>query len=322
LFNIEITGAYDPDLNKLAQFKKIHSIKRSYQSSNDLINDNEINTIYICSPTAFHKADVLKAVDAHKNVFCEKPLATNLADVKEMCTRAKTEDVVSQVGFVIRYMPIFNYIRDELIKSSELGKMMTIMFRDDQKFPINGKYMSDWRAKKEISGGGTLIEHSIHDIDAIMAIAGKFKKIYCTTKFFSKYNVEDLAILNFELENKVSGTLTSCWHTIERDERYIEIFFEKGWLNIQVNPMMVVNLQIGKKRAKKLDISELHQTACSKQNYDPNYLLFPYYYEDLEFIRAINDNLTVKTGFEEALEVHKVIDAAYKSAETQQPISL
>ncbi|TFF88353.1 MAG: Gfo/Idh/MocA family oxidoreductase [Promethearchaeota archaeon] len=323
LYDIEILAASDVDKERLNNFGKRNQIEKLYDIPEDLINDNEIDTIYICTPTKYHKKYVLQSLQKNKHVFCEKPVATNLNDVEELRNVARSTDVISQVGFVIRYSPLFENFMEEFLNNNDLGRIMTIMFRDDQKFPIGGKYKSSWRAKKEITGGGTLIEHSIHDIDAIMAMTeSKIKKLYCQTKYFSKFDVEDLAIINFELENNISGTLTSCWHNIKRDERLIEIFFENGWLRIEITPKVDIQLKIGDNKTQKLKANRIQRDICEKKGLNPNYVNFPYYYEDLEFISSINNNTKPKTGFEEALVAHKVIDAAYKSAELDKIINI
>ena len=298
IFPIEVIAATDVDKDRLEKFCIKNNIEKICNDPMDVIKDKTINTVYICTPTKFHKEYVLKLLKEGKNIFCEKPLATNLNDVKEMCNAAKHSSPISQVGFVIRYSPIFEFLKDELLNNEELGKMMTIMFRNDQTFPIGGKYGSFWRSDKNVSGGGTLIEHSIHDIDILMAIGGKFKSVYCNTRYFSKYNVEDLGILSYELENNVIGTLTSCWHNIpRRDERLIEIFFEKGWIKIEISEIIKIITRINRK-TKKLDPNKVQKQICEKKGINPNYLLFPYYYEDLEFIRAVYEMKKSKTGFE------------------------
>ncbi|MHA1229908.1 MAG: Gfo/Idh/MocA family protein [Candidatus Helarchaeota archaeon] len=323
LFDLKIEAAYDIDKNRLENFCKRYNINKQYYDLGDFFEDNEINAIYVCTPTKYHKDYVLKCFEHKKNVFCEKPLATNLNDVKEIYNASKRVNVISQVGFVIRYTPIFDYMVEKFTNNKEFGRMMTIMFRDDQTFPIGGKYRSYWRSKKELTGGGTLIEHSIHDLDAIITLCGDIKSIYCKTRFYSKYDVEDLAILSFELENGALGTLTSCWHQIpKRDERLIEVFYENAWLKIEITPKIKIELKEAGKRTQKLKVDEIQREICQKKGLNSNYINFPFYYEDLEFIYSINDNKKSKTGFEAALKAHEVIDAAYKSAKTNEIIRL
>ncbi|MHA1271413.1 MAG: Gfo/Idh/MocA family protein [Candidatus Helarchaeota archaeon] len=319
--NIEIYGASDIDQGRMNKFGINYGIKNLYENPDDLITNEEIDTIYVCTPTNSHKKYVLKALNEGKNVFCEKPLATNLNDVIEMCEAVKKSKGISQVGFVIRFSPIFEYLKNKLLNDNRLGRMMTIIFRNDQAFPIGGKYKSYWRSNIDMTGGGTLIEHSIHDIDIIMVLGGKFRKLYCNTSYFSDHNVEDLAVLNFELDNGALGTLTSCWHNINRDERLIEIFFENGWLKIEITPLINLEFMI-KKKHKKLSQEEIQKQICEDKGIDAKYLIFPYYYEDLEFIRSINNGTKPKATFEDALNAHKIIDAAYKSAKLNKVIEI
>ena len=102
-------------------------------------------------------------------VFCEKPLAPTLADCLEIA--ALLEQVPHQVGLVLRHAPVFRpWPRPS--RRAGYGRPMALVLRDDQYFPIQGMYGSTWRSDVDKAGGGTLIEHSIHDLDVLDWILG------------------------------------------------------------------------------------------------------------------------------------------------------
>ena len=80
--------------------------------------------------------------------------------------------VASQCGLVLRSAPVFRALRD-LVQGGTLGAPMAAVFRDDQYFPIQGTYASQWRADVAQAGGGCLIEHSIHDLDILRFCFGE-----------------------------------------------------------------------------------------------------------------------------------------------------
>jgi predicted dehydrogenase len=89
-------------------------------------------------------------------VFCEKPLAVDLAGAEALAATARP--IAAQVGLVLRSAPVFGALR-AVVQSGELGAVMAAVFRDDQYFPIQGMYGSRWRADVGAAGGGCLIEH-------------------------------------------------------------------------------------------------------------------------------------------------------------------
>src|SRR3990170_542458 len=126
------------------EFARLARAERWTADPDELIASPEVNTVYVCTPTAEHKELVLKAAAAGKHVFCEKPLARTLADAREMHESVRAAGVRHQVGLILRHSPIFTVLKD-LLSDPKLGRLMAVLFRDDQFFPIQSHYASDWR---------------------------------------------------------------------------------------------------------------------------------------------------------------------------------
>src|SRR3974390_1955639 len=121
------------------------------------------DVVWVCTPTGAHRDAVEQAVAHGRAVFCEKPLAPDLAGAEILAALVGGDDRPtsggpSQVGLVLRSSPVFRALRD-VLASGELGRPMTAVFRDDQYFPIQGLYGSTWRGDVRVAGGGCLIEH-------------------------------------------------------------------------------------------------------------------------------------------------------------------
>ncbi len=130
------------------------------------------DAVWVCTPTASHRPSVEAAVARGWAVFCEKPLATDLAGAEALAATVAGSGVPSQVGLVLRIAPVFRALR-EVLASGDLGAPMTAIFRDDQYFPVQGVYGSTWRGDVTVAGGGCLIEHSIHDLDILRFCFGE-----------------------------------------------------------------------------------------------------------------------------------------------------
>jgi len=123
-----------------------------------------VDVAWICTWTAAHLVAVEAAADRGVAVFCEKPLAPDLASATRVA--AALERIPHQVGLVLEWAPVFRRMR-EAVQTQEFGVPLAAVMRDDQYFPIQGRYGSTWRRDVAQAGGGTLIEHSIHDIDVL-----------------------------------------------------------------------------------------------------------------------------------------------------------
>lgn len=98
--NIKILGVADIDENKLNNLKRNNPYNVEYFTTNpdEIIKDKNINVMYITTPTKFHKDYYIRIAEEGKYIFCEKPLAFTLEDIKEMISVEKKQGVLTQVG--------------------------------------------------------------------------------------------------------------------------------------------------------------------------------------------------------------------------------
>ena len=104
------------------------------------------------------------------------------------------------------------------------------MIRDDQFIPIQGHYASTWRADRNLVGAGTLLEHSIHDIDMLHLLGGPIERVSAhTTNFHGHDGIEDVATATLRFARGALGTLNSVWHdNLARPSlRRVELFCER-----------------------------------------------------------------------------------------------
>jgi predicted dehydrogenase len=261
---------------------------------------------------------VLRAAASEKHVFCEKPLATSLADVQEMVQAVESAGVKHGVGLVLRHSPILTVLKS-LIEDQSLGRLMVISLRDDQFFPVQGHYDSDWRADRAIVGAGTLLEHSIHDVDALHWLGGDVASVSGATRNFAGYEgVEDLATVHFEFESGALGELTSVWHSVlgRPSTRRLEVFFEKGVFWIDNDFLGPINLQTHAAIPEVLSEEEVRTRYLKIVGLegDQYEAALRYSFEDYLFLKAVEDDQDPYPDFRVALSAHRTLDAAYRSA--------
>lgn len=277
-----------------------------------------LNTVYICTETAEHPALVERAATLGLNIFCEKPLAKTLADVERMAAAVRSAGVVNQVGLVLRYSPVFTVLKD-LMSDPSLGRLLTAHLRDDQFFPVGGSYGSSWRGSFERAGGGTLLEHSIHDVDLFRWLFGPIQRVRCRTRYTSGHEgIEDLALITFDHGAGHSTTLSSVWHGCldRKSTRRLEVFFEAGYFATDQDYFgsIVVQGRSGPERVIGADeVMERYQALAGLSD-DEMRLASIGAFEDYAFLRCVLEGTRAHPDFETALGAHRVVDACYRSA--------
>ena len=171
---------------------------RALESAEEIIADPSIDAVWICTPTAMHRQVCIAAARAGKHIFCEKPLAMTAAEASAMAAAIKAAGVISQVGLVLRFSPVYNVIK-AMFAEDGVGKLLSVTMRDDQDFPTRGAHASAWRNDPSLTAGGTLIEHSVHDFDLLTWMFGPVTSLYCRTRNLNGADgVEDFGATSME----------------------------------------------------------------------------------------------------------------------------
>ena len=148
--------------------------------------------------------------------------------------RSTRSGVTNQVGLILRRSPAFVWAR-HLVEAPDAGRVMTVVFRDDQYIPMQGTYGSTWRGDRAKAGAGTLLEHSIHDVDMLRFLAGDVTSVSARDAHFHRLDgIEDVMAVSMAFADGGAGTLTSVWHdNLARPSlRRVEVFCERRWVAI------------------------------------------------------------------------------------------
>lgn len=175
--------AADPSEEALSATNRNCSFERLSGDPSDVADHPEVEAVLVTGPTATHAATVVRAVRAGKAVMCEKPLAPTFAEVQTMVAAVVASGVVSQVGFHSRFNPIFNRL-NELVTNRDLGAPLGYLLREDQFWPTGAVVAghSSWRSDRSQSGGGALLEHTIHGCDLLVQMFGPAASVSARTR--------------------------------------------------------------------------------------------------------------------------------------------
>lgn len=317
----------DRDEERARAFAQVAGLSLCTTYSGELIGSPDVNTVYVCTPTGSHRELVLEAARAGKAVFCEKPLARNLEEARQMLDAVLSTGVPHQVGLVLRHSPIFTVMKD-LMADPGLGRPMAVILRDDQFFPIQGHYGSDWRGDHEVAGGGALIEHSIHDLDLLTWLMGDVETVSGRTHNFAGHaGVEDLASVWLRFRSGAEGHLVSVWHNVlsRPSLRHIEVFWENGYFACDQDMYGELRYQTRATPDGVLSQDEVNErylrlVGLSGDEYME--ALTRYSLEDYFFLRDLAEGRPPFPGFDVAIRAHELLDAIYRSAAEGREVAL
>ena len=308
----------DKRIERAEAFARLVGATQVSSDAAELIAAQDIDALYICTETAEHVALVHAAVAAGKHVFCEKPLAKNLADARAMLAAVERAGVVNQVGLVLRFSPVFRVL-EELMRTEDLGVLLSAHLRDDQFLPVRGHYASGWRGDVERAGGGTLIEHSIHDVDLFRRLFGEVHSVRCTARYVAGLpGIEDVALVRFSHVGGADTTLTSVWHDIDErgSSRRFEAFFQRGWFSTEDDYFGSVSYQLQKGAPVTLSADEVFARFLALEGLDAADFDMRAVggLEDRRFVEAARVGRPAQPDFATAVAAHRIVEACYRSA--------
>lgn len=313
LVDARVTATHDTVPKRAAAFALAHGAVAC--DDLDALLD-QVDVVWVCTWTAAHQPVVAAAAERGLAVFCEKPLAPTLPACEAVA--AALARVPHQVGLVLRHVPVFQALVDE-VRSGRHGRPLAVVFRDDQYFPVQGAYASEWRADVTRAGGGTLFEHSIHDIDVLRWLLGDPVRVRADVA--SRYQhpgIDDVAALTLTFSDDSVATLTSVWHQIlsRGSTRRVEVFCDDAlvWLDDDAAGPLHVETS-DRSETVPTDppawVTELGGSDLLAR------LLGEYAPATKAFLDALAEDGAAAVGFPDAataLAAHRVVDAAYRSA--------
>lgn len=233
-----VVAVMSRNAEKAESYAKRHNIKKWYTDPLELINDPEINAIYIATPPSSHATFAIMAMKAGKPVYIEKPLAASYEDCARINRISELTGVPCFVAYYRRYLPYFQKVK-QIIQSGAIGTPANVQIRfsvppRDLDYKSNGSL--PWRLQPDIAGGGYFYDLAPHQLDLIQDIFGVITRAhgYCSN-MAKLYKAEDTISACFYFENGLPGSGSWCFvgHQSAKEDR-IEVIGEKGMLSLSV----------------------------------------------------------------------------------------
>ena len=158
---------------KAKDYAERHGVSKWYESARELIDDAEVNAVYVATPPAFHEELTILALKAGKPVYVEKPMALNVSAAERIQLAAKETDVKVSVAHCRRQQPLFKKVK-ELLEMGAIGTVRIVnmkLFQSPQP-ELGVKSEKNWRVDPKISGGGFFHDLAPHQLDLMLYYFG------------------------------------------------------------------------------------------------------------------------------------------------------
>ena len=215
-----------------------HGIRKWYTDAQELIDDPDVNAVYIATPPASHATYAIMAMRAGKPVYIEKPLAASYDDCVRINRISEQTGVPCFVAYYRRYLPYFQKVKS-LIQEDVIGKTITVQVRyacPPRQYDHLPKEQLPWRLQPQISGGGYFYDLAPHQLDLLQDFFGVSTRAhgYCSNRA-GLYEVEDNVSASFQFENGLNGSGSWCFvgHESSREDR-IQVVGDKGMVSFSV----------------------------------------------------------------------------------------
>jgi myo-inositol 2-dehydrogenase/D-chiro-inositol 1-dehydrogenase len=300
-----VTAVHDPDAERARELAARYGA--AVVGEDELLD--HVDAVYVTTWTSEHPRLVAKAAAHGKAIFCEKPLAVNAKFAAEMAGIVEKAGVPNQVGLVLRFLAPFRFVK-HLLADPRAGRVLAVVFRDDQYLPTQGQYRSSWRGDPARAGRGALLEHSIHDLDVlhwwlgpVRAVSGVVREVHGLAR------IDDVAAARLDFTSGAVASLVSVWHDVlERpSNRRIEIFCERLFVAVEGDLVGPVRFQFTGEPEQCLEGPALREALRAHGDDVAN--------PATAFLTAVRDGTRAAPDFAAALPAHRLADAIYASAD-------
>ena len=309
---VEVVAVQSRSEETAKRIAEKYGIPKYYTDEDKLINDKDVEAVYIGTPVFLHYPQIKKCAHAGKHVLSEKPLGLNVEDTKRIVEYCSKKNVTLQVGFMMRYHG-YHIKAHEMIKNGELGQ--PVMGRAQLTTwypPLDGA----WRQDPAKGGGGALMDMAIHSVDILRYMFGEVVEVASFNDNITHgYPVEDSGIVMLRFENGAYGICDAFFNIPDEAAKgVLELYGTKGSLLAEGTisqtgkGRMVAHIlkeQRGYDAKQERGVIEPQEIKAELKD------LFQAEVED--FVDAILNHKKPMNSGEEALKNMIVIEAAYKS---------
>jgi predicted dehydrogenase len=238
----QIKAVMRRDIAKAKDYAKRHGVEKYYDDADDLINDTDIDAVYIATPPDSHMVYALKVAKAGKPCCIEKPMTPSYKDSLVIYEAFKKKNIPLFVAYYRRSMPRFAQVKNHL-ENNEIGEVRHIswnLIKAPSTIDLSGQY--NWRTDKKVAPGGYFDDLASHGLDLFTYLLGNIKEVSGIAVNQQKlYSAKDAFAAHWLHDTGVTGTGSWNFGSDESMDR-VEIFGSKGKLEFSIfedNPIVL-----------------------------------------------------------------------------------
>ncbi|MGU3415634.1 Gfo/Idh/MocA family protein [Enterobacteriaceae bacterium C34A] len=312
--DVTLRAIADTDINKGQQLAAEYGC-HFYSDYQEMLQDATIDVVHICTPHHLHKPMILAALAAGKQVFCEKPVGMNMAEVAEIREAENRADGRISVCYQNRLNPT-SLALHKLLNEQALGNLLSInaFLTWSRKAPYYSE--SPWRGRYATEGGSLLINQAIHTLDLLQWLGGgvsRLKGVVDCAKLADVIDTEDTAMATLAFSGGATGLFFASNNHTRDAPLQLDIHCERGELQLRDNTLW--RITDGKRVA----------IACDETPYShsKSYWGVGHIQAIRQFYAAVRSGkFDCVTGLHEAEKSLRLVEAIYRSSQLRQWISL
>ena len=283
----------------------------NYQNFDNIKNNPEIDAVYIVLPNAMHEEFVVRAAKAGKHVLCEKPMTVSSKSAERMIDACKKAGKKLMIAYRIQYEPNNKQIKD-FTRQQKYGKVKVIT-------SVNVQNIGDpnqWRLKKALSGGGSLPDIGLYDINTNRYLLGEEPYMVSASTYTTPNDprfkeVEEAVMFQMFFPSGAIANNT-CSYGVHNSKHYRCYADNGGWFGMDpAFDYKGLMPEVGHAEGK---VENKSNPKLPEQN--------QFALEIDHFSECVIDNKTPYTPGEEGLQDQKIMEAIYESARTNKPVQL
>lgn len=341
-FSAELYGVCTKTPEKAEYAKNTFGYKLATTNEDELIYSDETDIIDISTPNIFHFESIMKAINAGKHIYCEKPLCVSLSEAEEIKRAAREKGVIFGMVFNNRFIPAVMRAK-QLIDEGRIGRILSFSASYYHSSATDVGKAAGWKQNKDICGGGVLFDLGSHVIDLVHYLCGEISSLSAISQIAYptrtgmdgkewQTNAEEAFYMLCELSCGGVGTISaSKVHTGANDDVVIEIYGEKGalkyslmeceWLHFYDNTAKSYPLG-GEKGFTKLECVGRYDApgGIFPSPKAPVGWLMGHVTNYLGFLTALCEGKQPSPGVDDGAYVQRVMEAGYKSASLRRSV--
>ncbi|GAB4538937.1 MAG: Gfo/Idh/MocA family oxidoreductase [Anaerolineae bacterium] len=296
----------------MADFSAEFQIRRQYTSLPNLLKDGGIDALVICTPNYLHAPQSIAALEAGVHVMVEKPMAMTPAEAEMMVAASRQSGALLMVAHCWRFSPEVRWLRDQVTA----GRLGEIVRTKGYCSHVNGG-PGGWFTHKELAGGGATIDMAIHALDTVRFLLGDPQPVNVYARigtYYGNFDVDDTSLLIVNWDQGTTSYIEAGWWQPHSDEPQAatQVYGTAGFGRVFPTYIEIPDA----------DRSEMQRIDSGLPPVDEAPRRERFNIQMAHFVTCIREGRQPSPDGVDGWLNMRVIEAAYKSAETGQVVSL